>query len=234
MKKNFLIALIIAMMVLLFLGGQWAYGAGHINVQTLKTHKDFLRSLVTYNQYLAAAVYTLIYVLSVVAMLPLGAPLALAGGFLFGMVRGMVLINVSTVLGVMLLVMALRHIFRDGLPAKYKNSMKLVNTMLERHGVLYLVCVRVLFVIPSFLINSILAFTDVPLYTILWTTSVGIIPVSLLFCSAGSELEKINAIGDLVTWRVGVIFGALAVMTLLPIVLKKYVGHLFVAPKKGS
>jgi uncharacterized membrane protein YdjX (TVP38/TMEM64 family) len=234
MKRKIVMVLGIAMMITFFLVGQWAYRAGYIDFQVLKSHKEVLRSWVAYNQYLTAGFYVLMYVLSVVAMLPLGAPLAVAGGFLFGSVWGIVLVNSGTVLGVMVLITLLRLVFKDGLPVKYRSSMQLINTMLARHGVLYLLIVRFLFVIPSFLINSVLAFTSVPLHTIVWTTSLGIIPVSLLFCSAGSQLEKINEVGDLLTWKVGAIFGGLAFMTLLPILLKKYVGHLFVIPKKGS
>jgi len=58
--------------------------------------------------------------------------------------------------------------------------------MKKHGGHLYLLTLRLMPVFPFFLINILTGLINIPLRTFIWTTSLGIIPGSLVYAFAGS------------------------------------------------
>ena len=76
--------------------------------------------------------------------------------------------------------------------------------------------------VPFFVINSLAAMTNVTLFTFIWTTSAGIIPISLLFTYMGSKLGTFNSVGEVLTLPIFLAFAALALIALLPIAIPMF------------
>jgi uncharacterized membrane protein YdjX (TVP38/TMEM64 family) len=132
-----------------------------------------------------------------------------------------VYVNVGATLGATFAFLFSRYILGRAIQAKYGAQLEKFNRELDENGHLYLLTVRFIPVFPFFLINILSGLTKIPLWTYVWTTSAGILPGSLVYTFAGSQLGTINSIGDLLTGRILVAFLLLAALTLTPLVLKK-------------
>ena len=53
------------------------------------------------------------------------------------------------------------------------------------------------------------------------TTALGIVPGSLVYSYAGQQLMHINTLRDIITIQVALAFVGLAVLSMLPIIVKK-------------
>lgn len=197
------------------------YARNYVTLEMIKKHKEFLQSIVTYNYGIAVFLYMVIYLAAVLFMLPFISILSVLGGFLFGTFWATLFINGAATGGTVIVITFLRYFLKQRWLLSYKASLAHFNAMVLRHGVLYLLGVRVVFVIPFFVVNSLLALTTIPLKTIAWTTSLGIIPITLFFASAGSQLEQINHISDLISLKMIGFFGLLVGLLVIPLFLKK-------------
>jgi uncharacterized membrane protein YdjX (TVP38/TMEM64 family) len=193
----------------------------YFTLDMIKKHKEFLQSIVAYNYTIASLCYVALYACAVIFLLPFVSLLSMLGGFLFGPVKGTLFIMAGATMGVTILIALMRSFLKSKGQGNYGLSFAHFNSMIVRHGISYLLCIRLIFVIPFFVVNSFLAFTTIPLRTIAWTTFEGIIPASLLFASAGSQLEQINHVSDLLSFKIILIFGLLALFSLAPILLKR-------------
>lgn len=182
--------------------------------------KEVLRLLVAQYYPYAVFSYITLYTIAVICLLPFISFFTILGGFLFGTFLATAFIVIGATAGITILVSLMRYFFKN--TVKYRNSfLQRFNSMLERHGIAYLLCVRLIVVIPFFIINSVVAFTNIPLFTIAWTTAIGIIPMTLLFASAGSRLEQIHQLSDLASPKIVMIFGCLILLALMPVVFEK-------------
>jgi uncharacterized membrane protein YdjX (TVP38/TMEM64 family) len=107
-------------------------------------------------------------------------------------------------------------------------------------AVSYMLFLRLAPVFPFILVNVVPAILGVPFVTYLWTTFVGIIPGVLAYTFAGEGLRSIVhdraaacaanvppcgtplTAGDLLTPQIGIAFALLAMVSLIPIVVKRF------------
>jgi uncharacterized membrane protein YdjX (TVP38/TMEM64 family) len=99
---------------------------------------------------------------------------------------------------------------------RYREQLEKFNSEMERNGPRYLLTLRLLPVFPFFLVNFLSGLTRVSLPTFLWTTSLGIIPGSMVYAFAGQQLETVRSVGDILSLKVLIAFGVLALFTFLP------------------
>lgn len=214
-KYRGVIFLIIGILVMIQL-----YMHNYFSLNTIIHNKDVLRSLVTNYYPYAVFFYITLYAVAVICLLPFISIITMLGGFLFGPVWATLFVVIGAITGIMILVSLMRYFFKNKMLFTAHFLQKL-NSMIERHGVAYLLCVRFIVVIPFFIVNSVIAFTPMHLFTIAWTTGLGIVPITFLCASAGSHLEQINNITDLFSLKIIIIFGCLIFVSLLPIILEK-------------
>ena len=199
-----------------------ASGAGtYLTVENLRKHKELLEQLIRARYALSVFVYILIYLTSVAFSVPGATVLTLAGGFLFHLLPGIIYVIVGATLGATLAFLLSRYILGNAIQNKYVTQLERFNRELDENGHLYLLTIRFIPVFPFFLINILAGLTKTPLRTFVWTTAAGILPGSLVYTFAGSQLGTISSVGDLFAGRILVAFLLLATLSLVPLVLKK-------------
>ena len=197
-------------------------GAGsYLTVENLRMHKEQLEQFISSHYALSVLVYITIYLISVAFSVPGATVLTLAGGFLFHLFPGIVYVNVGATLGAACAFLLSRYILGNTIQNKYGAQLERFNRELDENGHLYLLSVRFIPAFPFFLINILSGLTKVPLWTYLWTTCVGILPGSVVYTFAGSQLGTINSVKDLFGGRILLAFLLLAALTLVPLVVKK-------------
>jgi len=147
--------------------------------------------------------------------------LTLAGGFLFHLFPGIIYVNVAATVGATLGFLFARYILGNKVQEKYASQLERFNRELDENGHLYLLTLRLIPAFPFFLINLLAGLTKVSLKTFFWTTMVGILPGSLVYSFAGSQLNTIESVEDIFSGSIIAAFLALALFALLPVILKK-------------
>jgi uncharacterized membrane protein YdjX (TVP38/TMEM64 family) len=98
----------------------------------------------------------------------------------------------------------------------YAVQLESLNRTIERHGVSYLMALRILPIFPIFVVNYLAGLTRIPLKTFIWTTSLGMLPGSLIYAYAGLQLGSINRPEDIFSAKILTALVILTFFTLLP------------------
>ncbi|HEU0290014.1 MAG TPA: VTT domain-containing protein, partial [Burkholderiales bacterium] len=100
-----------------------------------------------------AAIYFLIYVVVTGLSLPGAAVMTLAGGAIFGLLWGTVIVSFASTIGATLAFLASRFLLRDWVQAKFGDKLKPINDGVAREGAFYLFALRLVPAFPFVAIN---------------------------------------------------------------------------------
>ncbi|MGG7564910.1 TVP38/TMEM64 family protein [Rhodovulum sp. DZ06] len=171
----------------------------HLSFDALRDNRAALTEWRDANLALAAATYSIAYILVVAFSLPGALAMTLTGGFLFGLWLGAGLILVSATIGATLIFLAARTGLGDRLAARLDasgGSAARIRKGLAQNEVSVLLLMRLVPVVPFFIANLAPAFFGVRLRTYLWTTFFGIMPGTVVYTSVGAGLGEVFARGE--------------------------------------
>lgn len=222
--KRFLpLAVLVAGIVAFFALGLDQY----LNFDTLREHRQTLRTWVETYGIVAALIFMLLYTTATALSLPGGAVLSITSGFLFGAVWGTVAIVISATIGATALFLITKTSFGDALRAKAGGWLDKMAAGFQENALSYLLVLRLVPLFPFFIVNLVPALLGVPLRTYVVGTAVGIIPGSFVFASVGAGLGSLfdqggtfSAAGILTPQIVTALVG-LAILAMIPVVYKK-------------
>lgn len=167
---------------------------------------------------LAALIYFVAYVLITALSIPGAAALTLVGGALFGLGWGLVLVSFASSLGATLAMLLARYLLQNLVQQRFGSRLSSLNEGLQREGAFYLFTLRLVPVIPFFLINLGLGLTRLPAWTFYWVSQLGMLPGTLVYVNAGAELGQIQSVGDVLSAQ---LLMAFALLGIFPLVTKK-------------
>ncbi len=205
-----------------------------LSFETLARHRE---ALVAYRDahYLGAVVgFLALYVVIVALSLPGGTVATLTGGFLFGVFPGVLYNVLAAGTGAVAVFLAARTGFGDGLARKMQNAggkAARLQTALRQNEWSVLFLMRLVPLVPFFIVNLIPAFVGTSLWRFAVSTFLGIIPGALVFTSVGAGLGEVFARGE--APDLGIIFSppvllpllGLAALAALPIVFRAVKGR---------
>ena len=82
-----------------------------------------------------------------------------------------------------------RYLLRGAISGHYVKALTEANRLIDRDGAIYLLSLRLVHVIPSWLINLLLGWTNIRLTTFWWATQLGTLPATLLYAYLGATLS---------------------------------------------
>jgi len=194
----------------------------YINLATLKEHRDALQAFARSHYLVSVFFYITAYILVAALSVPIAGLMSLLGGFLFGIFAGAFYINIGATVGATLTFLLFRHLLGNAIQKKYSAQLVLFNKNVAAYGKFYLLMIRCTPLVPFFLVNILASWTQVSVGTFAWTTSLGIIPASLVYAYAGQQLGKINTLGEIFSWKIGLLFAAFFAFGLVALLIKKY------------
>jgi uncharacterized membrane protein YdjX (TVP38/TMEM64 family) len=219
--------LAIALMAIAAIAGIRVFGAGrYVTFENVKRNRDYLRGLVSGSYLLFVAGYIFAYVLVASLAVPFVAePLSLAGGLMFGTLPSAIYINIGATTGASIAFLLSRHLFRGWVQQTFQAQLVSFNREVERNGARYLLSLRLMPLVSFVLVDVLSGLTKIPLKTFVWTTSIGILPASLIYSYAGSRIRYIQSPGDIFSPRVLTALGILALMPILSMIYRKIMGE---------
>ena len=210
--KKLLLATLIAIVLILLL----FFDVHHyLTLEYLKSSKDKLDVYYQDNPLLVLGTYFVIYLASTAFSLPGAAVLSLAGGALFGLTVGTLVVSFASTIGATLAMLIARVLLREWVKNRFASQMKTINSGMLKEGAFYLFTLRLLPAIPFFVINLVMGLTPLRTVTFFWVSQLGMLPATLIYVNAGSELGKIQSIDDIFSPQLIISFVLLGIFPLL-------------------
>ena len=167
-------------------------GPSYLNMETLRANRDVLAGFVADNLLLALLVFTLAYAVMTATSIPGGLVMSIMGGFLFGAVTGTLAIVTGATIGATALFFAARTALGETLRAKVSSgNLAKFEAGLKENELSYLFVLRLIPILPFFLVNIAPALFDVKTRNYVLSTFFGIIPGSFVFASVGNGIDAV-------------------------------------------
>jgi len=190
----------------------------YLSLDYLKSSREAFAALYANRRLTVIAVYMLIYIAVTALSLPGAVVMTLAGGALFGLLLGTVVISFASTIGATLACFFSRFLLRDWVQRKFGDKLAAINAGIAREGAFYLFSLRLIPVFPFFIINLAMGLTPMGLGTFYWVSQLGMLPGTLVYVNAGKELGKIDSLGGILSPSLLISF---AILGLFPLAVKK-------------
>lgn len=197
----------IALVVALF------FGFGLQRFLTLESLQQAQGSLQAWRQEAplqSALTYMAVYVVVTALSLPGAAVLTLAGGALFGLGLGTLLVSFASSAGALLAFLLARTLLRDLVQRRFGRQLAPIEAGVRRDGVLYLLTLRLAPVFPFFLVNLLMALTPMRAGAYYLTSQLGMLPGTLVYVNAGTQLAQLRGLGGILSPSLLLSFALLA------------------------
>ncbi|MFQ5635002.1 MAG: FAD-dependent oxidoreductase, partial [Gammaproteobacteria bacterium] len=166
----------------------------------------------------SVAAYFAVYVFVTALSIPGAAVMTLLGGALFGVVAGTVVVSFASTLGATLAFVFSRFLFRTAVERRFSSTAARINDGIRRDGAYYLFTLRLVPLFPFFAINLAMALTRLSTVTFAWVSQLGMLPGTIVYVNAGTQLSRIEDPGDILS---PAILGSFALLGLFPLIAKK-------------
>lgn len=215
--KKILLLAILAVAVGLFFG----FDLGHyLSLEWLKSRQVDIEVWRDARPYAAAAIFFISYVAVAALSLPGAALMTLAGGAVFGLWWGTLIVSFASSLGATLAFLVSRFLLRDWVAARFGQRLAAIDAGVKREGAFYLFTLRLVPVFPFFLVNLLLGLTAMKARTFYWVSQLGMLAGTVVYVNAGTQLAKIDSLSGIVSPGLLLSFALLGVF---PLVAKKIV-----------
>ncbi len=168
----------------------------------------------------AAATFFAVYVAVTALSLPGAAILTIAGGAIFGLAAGTLIISFASSIGATLAFLASRFLLRDAVRERFGERLRAVDAGVQRDGPLYLFTLRLVPVFPFFVVNLVMGLTPLRTWTFYWVSQVGMLAGTVVYVNAGTQIAKIESLSGILSPG---LVGALVLLGLFPLAAKKSV-----------
>ena len=195
-KARVLLLVVIALLVTSFFALELGQ---YLTLDYIKSQQAQLNSLVAAHPLVVAAVYFSVYVLVTAVSLPGAAIMTLAGGAMFGLGWGLLLVSFASTIGATLAMLVARFLLRDQVSQRFARQINGINKGIEREGAFYLFTLRLVPLFPFFAINLVMGLTkiSVPMYFLV--SQVGMLAGTLVYVNAGTQLAQIDNLADILS-----------------------------------
>ena len=213
------IVLVVALAALVFCFFKFGWGQ-YLTLEYLKGSQQQFAGFYAENTALTIAAYMGIYVAVTALSLPGATILTLAGGALFGVLVGTVIVSFASSIGATCAFLVARFLLRDGIQAKFSDKLKVINKGVQEEGAFYLFTLRLIPLFPFFVINLVMGLTPISVARFFFVSQIGMLPGTAVYVNAGTQLGQIDSLTGILSPTMIVSF---ALLGIFPIVAKKIV-----------
>jgi len=218
-KKGLLFAILAALIASYFVFdlGQY-FSLGYI-----KEQQSAFDALYQGNPALILGGFFLLYVIVTALSLPGAAIMTLAAGALFGFWIALALVSFASSAGATLAFLASRFLFHDAVQNRFGERLKKLNEGVKKEGEFYLFTLRLVPVVPFFIINLVMGLTPLKARTFYWVSQVGMLAGTAVYVNAGTQLGQIDSLKGLLSVE---LIGAFVLLGIFPWIAKAIMARL--------
>jgi uncharacterized membrane protein YdjX (TVP38/TMEM64 family) len=225
-SKRIAIAVLIVALIVIF----EVLGLGrYFTLSYIKASQEKFAAIYSDHWLMVIAAYMVIYILVTSLSLPGAAVMTLAGGALFGLLTGTIVVSFASTTGATLACFISRFVLRDWVQGMFGDKLNTINEGIGKEGAFYLFTLRLIPIFPFWLINLVMGLTRLPLRTFYWVSQAGMLAGTIVYVNAGKELAQISSLSGILSPRLILSF---VLLGLFPIAAKKLLS-LYKSKKKS-
>ena len=213
-KKWALAGIILALLI----GAFWFDLGQYASLDALKQNQTRMAEALAESPFTVVLGFSAVYVVVTALSLPGAVILTLAAGAWFGLLLGTLVVSVASTIGATLAMLSARYLLRDWVQRRWADRLAVIQQGLDRDGPFYLFSLRLLPIVPFFLLNLVMGLTQMRVRTYFWVSQVGMLAGTVVYVNAGTALAKINQLSDVLSPGV---WGAFALLAVLPWILRR-------------
>ncbi len=217
-KGKIALVAFIAVLVAAFL---WLDLGRYLDLAYLKSRQADIDALYREHPAAVLAAYFAAYVAITGLSLPGAAIMTLAGGAVFGLPWGTVIVSFASTLGATIAFIVSRYILREGVQRRYGDRLKAINAGVERDGAFYLFTMRLVPAFPFFVVNLVMGLTPMRTLTFAFTSQLGMLPGTIVYVNAGTQIARIDSLQGILS---PALIGSFVLLGVFPLIAKWIVG----------
>ncbi len=215
-SKLVLVVVLIALVVAFF-----AFDLGqYLSLAYLKQRQADFAALYAEQPLLVIGAYALIYIVVFALALPVGAVISLAGGALFGVWIGTLVVSFASSIGAALAFLASRYVLGDSVRQRFGARLDEVDKGIAKDGAFYLFTLRLIPAIPPAAINLLFGLTKMRTWTFYWVSQLGMLAGTIVYVNAGTQLGRLESLKGILSPG---LIGSFVLLGIFPLVAKKIV-----------
>lgn len=208
MRKSIVLVILLGALML-----AWRFDLHRaFDLAMLRDQRSVLAGWIEARPTTAMALYFGLYVLVAALSIPGAAVLTLAGGALFGLTKGVVLVSFASTLGATCAFLISRYLLQDAVAQRFEGRMRAVNAGIARDGAFYLFTLRLIPVLPFLVINLLMGLTQMRARTFYWVSQIGMFPATLVYVNAGTRIAEIDSLSGILSLPLLASFAALGLL----------------------
>jgi pyruvate/2-oxoglutarate dehydrogenase complex dihydrolipoamide dehydrogenase (E3) component/uncharacterized membrane protein YdjX (TVP38/TMEM64 family) len=191
-----------------------------LSFEQLKASQTSFAQLQAEQPFTVAVVYFLIYVLATALSIPGAVVITLAGGAVFGLWQGLLIVSFASTVGATLAFLASRFLLRDWVEARFGQRLADINAGVNREGGFYLFTLRLIPVVPFFLINLLMGLTRMKVWTYYWVSQIGMLAGTAVYVNAGTQLAQLESLQGILS---PALLGSFVLLGIFPLIARRIV-----------
>ena len=185
------------------------------NLDKLKENINFLKIWVVKEFYLIRISFFILYILFSGLSFPLVPTiLTIAAGAMFGVIEGIILVSFASTIGACVCFLLSRYFLKEFINDKFQKTKIIIDNKFSVNGIYYLLSLRLIPTISFVLINLIMGVLHISLFRFYYISQLGMLPATVIYVNAGSEISKVNNINDVMSFTLIVSFILVATLPL--------------------
>ena len=213
-KNKLLLALAGVVLIVAF----FAFDLGrYFSLAYLKSSQAQFAALYESQPALVIGVYLLVYVAATALSLPGATILTLAAGAVFGLLIGTVIVSFASSIGATLAFLAARFLLRDSVQSRFGARLAEIDKGVQKEGAFYLFTLRLVPLVPFFVINLLMGLTRMKVATFYWVSQLGMLAGTVVYVNAGTQLAKIDSLKGILS---PALIGSFVLLGVFPLVAK--------------
>ncbi len=192
----------------------------YLNLRTLKEQQAAIQGFQAAQPLLSSVIYFLVYVAATALSLPGAALLTLAGGAVFGLLWGTLIVSFASTIGATLAFLMSRFLLRDWVENRFGQRLAAIDQGVRREGAFYLFTLRLVPVFPFFLINLLFGLTGMKARTFYWVSQIGMLAGTVVYVNAGTQLGKLESLSGILS---PALLGSFALLGIFPLIARRIV-----------
>jgi len=157
------------------------------------------------------------YVFCATFSIPGAALLTLISGFLFDFFIGILVVSLGSTTGATFAFLISRFFLKNLIQKKFQSRLQTINRGLKKDGAFYLFSLRLIPILPFFAVNFFMGVTPISVREFFVASFLGMLPGTLVYVNAGSQLSDIKSLTDIFSPLVILSF---VVLACLPWIMK--------------
>ena len=189
-----------------------------LSLDYLKSSQARFDALYQAQPWTVVGAYFVIYVAVTALSIPGAVILTLAGGAIFGLGWGTLIVSFASSVGATLAFLAARFVLRDSVETRFGARLAEFNRGVATEGAFYLFTLRLVPLVPFFVINLLMGLTQMKTLTFYWVSQLGMLAGTAVYVNAGTQLAQLNSLQGILSPG---LLGSFVLLGVFPLLARK-------------